>query len=404
MRFLFARPSNKNNPIEFDEGANRARIQGGRNRIPTLDGWRAIAILTVLVSHAQFGMNGTWFGGHSWIVLWGRHGVDLFFVLSGYLITDRLLCEERINLRSFYTRRFFRLMPAAWTYLAVIIAVTAICKVHVSRVGLLGCLLFFSNYLGDQANISLLRHFWSLSIEEQFYLVWPLLLLLLGRKRGLILACFAFAALSIYDLLNRQVYLAYLDTSMRTEFNAHGILAGCILALTLKKLKTWVARHAGLLLVISVAGVVWNIQHYFSPTPLESIFFAVMIASTSMSPSRCFSRALQWSPLAYVGTISYSLYIWQEMLLMPHLKWLGAIMVFPIAVLSYAFIEQPSQKFGKRFVGTSATALARTKPMGSPESPEKTVEICKTWAEIVPALQPITPANPSIPSRISVPN
>jgi peptidoglycan/LPS O-acetylase OafA/YrhL len=311
----------------------------------------------VTACHAQFGMNGTWFGGHPWIVVWGRHGVGVFFVLSGYLITSRLLREEKINLARFYVRRFFRLMPVAWTYLAVIIALTATFGVHVSRIGLFGCLLFFFNYLGHQTNTDiLLQHFWSLSIEEQFYLVWPATLLLLGRKRSLVLSCFAFATLSIYGLFNWQ---AYLDASYRTEFNAHGLLAGCILALTIEKFKDWVARFAGILLVISVAGVVWHIWHYLIATPLESILIAVMMAATSAAPTLAFSRVLQWRPLAYLGTISYSLYVWQEMFLLPHLQWIGVALVLPTAVLSYAFIERPGIEFGSGFVRRRALASSR---------------------------------------------
>jgi hypothetical protein len=96
------------------------------DRIPTLDGWRGIAITLVFVTHLQISLLGHLYHGYRWLDL-GQHGVTLFFVLSGYLITSRLLGEEKINLGSFYLRRFFRLMPCAWAYLLIlgIVAVVA---------------------------------------------------------------------------------------------------------------------------------------------------------------------------------------------------------------------------------------------------------------------------------------
>src|SRR5579863_1674550 len=86
------------------------------NRIPTLDGWRGIAILMVLAAHLQTSLLRGLYGGFRWLDL-GQHGVTLFFVLSGYLITTRLLSKPGIDLKAFYLRRFFRLMPCAWVYL-----------------------------------------------------------------------------------------------------------------------------------------------------------------------------------------------------------------------------------------------------------------------------------------------
>src|SRR5579871_4680695 len=135
------------------------------SRIPQLDGWRGIAILLVLVSHLM-----------RWCCPWafkiGGRGVGIFFVLSGYLITSRLLreneCSARISLRRFYIKRFFRLMPCAWLYL-IFLAVLGVLQ----PLEMAGCLFFFRGALPSTPTHILTGHFWSLSIEEDFYLLWP---------------------------------------------------------------------------------------------------------------------------------------------------------------------------------------------------------------------------------------
>src|ERR1700678_2855001 len=94
-------------------------------RITVLDGWRGVAILLVLFDHIQFSIHGTY--PQPWMQT-GQHGVTIFFVLSGFLITSKLI-EKPIDLRHFYIRRFFRLMPAAWTYLAALAVVGALMRV-----------------------------------------------------------------------------------------------------------------------------------------------------------------------------------------------------------------------------------------------------------------------------------
>jgi peptidoglycan/LPS O-acetylase OafA/YrhL len=162
------------------------------NRIPSLDGWRGIAILLVLFDHVQRMLLG------HFLVAWtetGQYGVTVFFVLSGFLITATLLGQP-INLRCFYTRRLFRLMPVAWTYLVFVGIFGLLSGVNwFSWCEILSCILFFRNYVIINGHGLASGHFWSLSIEEQFYLVWPTFLLLAGRRRALwgavcgILAC-----------------------------------------------------------------------------------------------------------------------------------------------------------------------------------------------------------------------
>lgn len=145
-------------------------------RIPTLDGWRGIAIAMVITGHIQVAAN-------YYIPLLkirGQHGVTIFFVLSGFLITANLISRP-VTLKNFYIRRFFRLMPAAWTFLAVLTLVDALTGFPLSSwPEIRACLLFYRNFLPPVGGTG---QFWTLSIEEQFYLIWPGVLLLFGARR-----------------------------------------------------------------------------------------------------------------------------------------------------------------------------------------------------------------------------
>src|SRR5664279_3942103 len=158
-------------------------------RIPCLDGIRAVAILMVLLGHSSDELS--IFAGPIHTLEVSRVGVSIFFVLSGYLIT-RLLVEEQerggsISLKAFYIRRFFRIVPACYVYLTCILIAGRLGYATVPRSGILPAYLFVWNY-SPQAEGWFYAHTWSLSMEEQFYLVWPPLLAALGRARGLRLA------------------------------------------------------------------------------------------------------------------------------------------------------------------------------------------------------------------------
>jgi peptidoglycan/LPS O-acetylase OafA/YrhL len=202
-------------------------------RIPTLDGWRGIAILLVIADHCQLGL----YSAHPF-GLTGGHGVAIFFVLSGYLITSKLQLERgaagSIDLKSFYIRRFFRLMPVAWLYLGLTALALSFGHLLSHPIEFLGALFFFRNYV-DFPNLSpLTSHFWSLSVEEQFYLVWPPVLSALSKRRGALIAIVATSIIAIYRLSQQNVLFTLpLQASLGTQFRADALLIGCIAALIL---------------------------------------------------------------------------------------------------------------------------------------------------------------------------
>src|SRR5579863_595725 len=154
------------------------------HHLPTLDGWRAVAIAMVLFCHARL--------PHGFLApfsMYGALGVDLFFAISGFIITYRLLDEHRltgtISLRAFYTRRAFRILPAALAFLACISVLgLAWHVIPLDKSQIAASLFFFRNYYSSPVAQSWYTgHFWSLSVEEHFYLLWPGLLVWAGVRR-----------------------------------------------------------------------------------------------------------------------------------------------------------------------------------------------------------------------------
>jgi peptidoglycan/LPS O-acetylase OafA/YrhL len=316
------------------------------NRIPTLDGWRGIAIMLVLIDHARFALHLDPSAGMST----GLHGVTLFFVLSGFLITSRLVAEKQskgsIDLRHFYARRFFRLMPAAWVFLwfaAVHAAFSSERLVGFINVG--AALLFCSNYSYLIApSIGLTGHFWTLSIEEQFYIAWPSILILSGSRIARWVAVGGAALVTIYRIV-RWSSLARLpvELAQATQLHADALLLGCAVALFLPRIRRYLRDWMVLPLVAALIPCITS-YHLLIPVR-ESIIIALLLAITSCSGSRLF-LIFEWKPLAFLGTISYSLYLWQQPFTSlghngPHQLWFAAVAFPCVALGSYYLVEKP---------------------------------------------------------------
>lgn len=150
--------------------------------LPTLDGWRAIACALVVVDHTARGMG----LATPSAFIHGQHGVNIFFGLSGLLITTKLI-EEReqtgtISLVNFYRRRVFRRFPAAFVFLAVVAVLASLSWVPLKPIDFAACVFYLRNFC-DSSSSMVTSHFWSLAIEEQFYLPVPVMILLLGTRR-----------------------------------------------------------------------------------------------------------------------------------------------------------------------------------------------------------------------------
>jgi peptidoglycan/LPS O-acetylase OafA/YrhL len=322
-------------------------------RIPTLDGWRALAVFMVLLSHFQPGYRGHVIWGMQWLNL-GQHGVQIFFVLSGYLITANLLREEKIKLGRFYVRRFFRLMPAAWSYLIFLGLLSVLTNIKAIGSDAWSCLFFFRNYVTETHANTCTEHFWSLSLEEQFYLAWPPILALLGRRRAAFTAALAAIGLAVYT---RAVWSGSHDFFLfqHTEIRADGLLVGCVLAFVLQdqSVRQWLMRHGRTIFWVCLIPLGWDLYRYRIDglmTLNESILIAIVIACTSLHPAALPGRLLELPFIRITGIMSYSIYLWQGLFFRASWGIFGPLLFAGAFLLSWRFIEQPGIRFGRKLL------------------------------------------------------
>jgi peptidoglycan/LPS O-acetylase OafA/YrhL len=309
---------------------------------PDLDGLRAVAVLLVIVSHARFPVVND--GGNA--------GVTAFFVLSGYLIT-RLLRDEQeatghIDLPAFYRRRVVRLGPALLLLTAFIIVVGL---VHGWPgdwgLGMAACLLYVGNWVeafGGQ--IGPFGHTWTLAIEEQFYLLWPALVMLLGRRWSIWPALYGLVLGATAQLWAHGDFSFY-----STITRGDAILAGCVLGILKPKTPPWTGL-AGIAILVFAAYLQPN---YYLMVPV-CVFAAALVVTS------------EWSALgvlAPIGRRAYGLYLWN----LPFTLLFGAIggvLTFPAAALSYEFVERP---ITRRFRAARSTGgSARSPRVGAQDS------------------------------------
>jgi peptidoglycan/LPS O-acetylase OafA/YrhL len=327
------------------------------NRIPGLDGIRALSIILVLFAHLTDG-----------ITPWSRYGafgVESFFVLSGYLITWLLCMEEdkrgAISLLSFYMRRALRILPPAFLYIAV-----------ASLIGLLGlasvapnepfyCALFVRNFMVSGSTH--LGHFWSLAIEEQFYLLWPVAFLLLrSDRRRLFFSGVLFLAAPFWQhLVFRFAGGAMYVNSWRFDLRYDALIAGCCLALLrhdgkLRRLaatRALTSTPAALVaLATTIAGCA-GLAGAFSNS-VSFIGVAAFINFAVQRKSGVIGGLLNWKPMIWIGQVSYSLYLWQQIFCWrSQIPWLGRfpqniVAALVVAALSYCVLEIPLARIRRR--------------------------------------------------------
>jgi peptidoglycan/LPS O-acetylase OafA/YrhL len=325
--------------------ASSVRAEG---RIATLDGWRGVAILLVLISHGANALR-------VHIIDTGAHGVAIFFVLSGFLITSRMVREQDIygsfRLKSFYGRRFFRLMPCAWIYLLFVSLLGAASKApNDLSTGIPASLFFYRNFIpSPAASVAFTGHFWSLSIEEQFYLVWPALFLLMGSRRALQVAV---AITALIALLRWHDWNTASILKFETQYHADSLLVGCMTAILLPHLRPILK---GWTVALLLPALLWCFPRYSTLTPLhESLAIAGLLVATS-SNNTALSRALEWKPLAFLGTISYSLYIWQQPFeyltyKTTAIRFAACAILLLIALASHYLVERPIIRLGAKLM------------------------------------------------------
>jgi peptidoglycan/LPS O-acetylase OafA/YrhL len=321
-----------------------SRNSAPRERIASLDGLRAISILLVIVGHVC---------GHSGAAtLLSSIGVHIFFVLSGYLITRLLLQERaqqgRINLVAFYRRRCFRILPAAMTYILLVALL-----VPSTRSGLVYALTYTVSYKLDGVS-RLFEHLWSLSVEEQFYLLWPLALLLGFRRRGRIALC---ALLLPVGFRLACAANPATNTIANLHFSFPGtmdsVAAGCLLAIYEPRIRErfgWMAHSGAIAIALPITA--WTLDAALWNGKLSALWgiVPVLLATWVFLLIERRDWILNNPAASILGALSYSMYLWQQPFATAHTFPLPvALLLLLIAAgVSYFVVEQPMIALGKR--------------------------------------------------------
>jgi peptidoglycan/LPS O-acetylase OafA/YrhL len=377
---------------------------------PALDGLRALAVSVVVAFHYPPETAHAFRGGFL--------GVDAFFVLSGFLITTLLLEEHRrtgsVSLRKFYARRALRLLPAASVLLVVGVALSLFLSdtapARPKAIGLFGMAAYIANWVQifEPGSLGELSHTWSLAIEEQFYLLWPLALVLLlrrgARARTMLVVIGAGIAASAAwravvwthaavphsnfidyylritsgaESSNTQILLHRIHVWDRwyfgTDTRADALLAGCFVAVALVMIRertpdvaTRVLRFAPVIGLLGVAIIVWRAEVFTSGwvpnwgVLVFEVCIALVIAGLVTAPYSVIAHALALSPLVWIGRRSYAIYLFHPIVFrflntqVYDISWstafvlsIGAVIV--IAEVSYRLIEAPALRGKRRF-------------------------------------------------------
>lgn len=344
--------------------------------LPTLDGWRALAVFAVIAYHDRvFGLGRL---NDGLVHRFGFLGVDLFFAISGLLICSRLLEEEQrgqgIKLKGFYIRRFLRILPPATAYLLMLIPLGVLHVIAWSTKAWLAAMFFYRNYYsawtGTDGISPYTNHFWSLSVEEHFYLFLPALLILFPKARGWLLGLVALASLAWTEIVH---LVPALLTKMggefadrRTEFHLTGIVFAALLAelLTRAAIRQWCLRWVTPVWTILGFAIALGITHHFGEgfgaRVIVPLAFPLVVLSTVLHPESILGRGLELAPLRFLGKVSYSIYLWQQLFftgsheraggVLGYLQWhpFNLIATLACAFASYYLLEKPFMRLGHR--------------------------------------------------------
>ncbi|HUZ93989.1 MAG TPA: acyltransferase [Edaphobacter sp.] len=377
------------------------------SRIPSLDGLRALSIFLVVSLHTMqrmpYHLSGIWFA-----IFNGDTGVYIFFVISGYLITSLLLHEQQktgsISMRSFYFRRAMRILPPIYFYVAVLVLLAWAGRLAVTKIDIFSALFFFRNYAFGTSMWSL-EHFWTLSVEEQFYLIWPFVLYFCLRHRSGITGRSAASKVAITVILISPIIrvvssvlpVSYLHYGGMFQMRADSLMFGCVVAL-LQGTPAFERAYALATKIWWIPPVViflsnclgvrfqnrWQYPLGFTVTGIAIAFFLLWCVR---NPSSAVGRVLNARPVVHIGVLSYSIYIWQTLFLHSgnesvfgsSLKfistfpgnWLGILLV---AEFSYYVVEQPSLHLRNRLM-RYFPSISPTSHRSIANAPRKAVDI-----------------------------
>lgn len=351
-----------------------AKVPKSGARIATLDGWRGISILLVIGGHLvdrryRTGSDSLIESFMFYLSIWG---VDIFFVISGYIITKLALREYHggggFSARNFYLRRIFRIIPPFFLYLGVIALASKYSIITQPYSGIIAAATFTCNWpLTDCGGF--VGHMWSLAFEEQFYIIFPALFALTcsysSHAFAILLACLMAFPFIRYSLHLEGAWRGIAALMAKFSF----ICIGTVLAVNEEKIRR-LSKNANInyisgavfslltaLLWLNAVPVTAPIVHVVSS--LNDIVLPLGIAwlvGITVHQSNVFTRVLTTPPMLFIGMISYSLYLWQQLFTAHSSDYLvqsplfSAPLMLVAAALSYFFVERYSKRFGAWFL------------------------------------------------------
>lgn len=352
-----------------------------KHHIAGFDTVRAIAIALVILSHvgvtAQLQASGVPILPNLFTVFDANFGVRLFFALSGFLITSLLIAEfqatGRVNIPAFMTRRALRILPL---YFIAVLMVWILARAGIAswnREAVIYATFFAYNFLPADENVNYLSHLWSLAVEEQFYLFWPILFMALYPRGILVpLALVIIAACLVVLHLNPSI-------AAWTIPAIYPIMIGALAAIMVQH--SWFRRAAGstaagLAFCVLVASPIWW-SSYWAPH-ISIAGAAGIIVWIALNQHRRAVRWLDFAPVAYIGKISYGLYIWQGLFTgngpyrdnpgWPPDVWTGLLLTIAVAPISYHLFERPILRLKHRIPWASPARSGRQDQAVQPSS------------------------------------
>jgi peptidoglycan/LPS O-acetylase OafA/YrhL len=367
-------------------------------RIPSLDGLRALSIFLVVSLHTlQRYATSHRVGIALYALFNGGLGVSIFFVISGFLITSLLLQEQRkrgsISLPGFYLRRAFRILPPLYFYIGVIVLLGIMGRIDLNNEDIVSSVFFFHNF-AEHSTMWSVEHLWSISVEEQFYLVWPMILFACMKRRGFegrYAAAMFPAVVLVLSPVARVLFGHQKNPLMHSigvrYLNYDFLMFGCLVAILqhtpwFELIYRKATRHSWLPpLFIAFCSIAWaRYQNYFTLPigyTLAGASVAIFLLWCTRNPSSAIGRILNWAPIVKIGVLSYSIYIWQTLFL--HVQnssvfgpqaiigrfpgnWAGFLL---LASFSYYVIEQPSLRLRDRVIRSFHIYSAKRKAAAS---------------------------------------
>lgn len=339
--------------------------------LPTLDGWRAISILLVIWYHGalfHFGEFSTNFDPLFFYRFYiGHFGVKIFFAISGFLICNRILYEFKnygeFNIRDFYIKRFFRIIPPYYFFIIFMFILNFISPFGFNLKELLHSILFTRIYLTEEMSWYS-GHFWSLGVEEHFYIILSILFFIFKRDKTIFSLIVWVVIIVAWNMISFRLMhipeVFWWKNHLFVFSQMHYMIYGCIFAYFYQsgfRFGKWAHNIQPIFLILFIPAI-----YFFYPLKnfILPIYISFMIYLTATYENKVSHFLLENVAAKFIGKISYSLYLWQQLVLInreeSRIDILGGLQDFPInliaifiaAYASHKLIEIPFIKMGRR--------------------------------------------------------